>query len=521
MSTTTELEIVPKHPGLQAAITPDKPAIIMGGTGAVVTFAEFEARSNQIAHLLRQQGLKPGDGVVIYMHNVPEYLQIVWGANRAGLRFTAISYHLNAEEAAYIINDCGAKVVFAEPQLAEHAVQLPGMSEKVTAFYSVGGEIDGYASFEDGIAGQPDTPAPNEQEGIDMLYSSGTTGRPKGIVKELSGEPLGIANKAAYVRSGIYNFDNETVYLNPAPLYHTAPLIYSMNIVRWGGTLVVMERFDAEQSLQLIEKHQVTHSQWVPTMFVRLLRLPEDVRAKYDHSSLKYAIHAAAPCPIPIKKQMMDWWGPIIYEYYGGTEGNGYVAITPEEWLEHPGSVGTPSMGILHIVGDDGVELPTGETGTIYFEGGPTFAYHGDEEKTASSRLPNGWSTLGDVGYMDKDGYLYLTDRKSYMIISGGVNIYPQEIENLLVTHPKVIDAAVFGVPNEEFGEEVKAVVQPLDPDYNEASLAEELTAFCRKNLSSVKCPRSFDFMMDLPRHENGKLFKRLLKDQYWKDARP
>jgi acyl-CoA synthetase (AMP-forming)/AMP-acid ligase II len=289
-----------------------------------------------------------------------------------------------------------------------------------------------------------------------------------------------------------------------------------------GATVVAMEHFDPEWYLQLIERYHITTTQVVPTMFVRLLKLDPEVRARFDVSSLRSVIHAAAPCPIPIKQQMIEWFGPVIHEYYAGTEGNGFVYCNSEMWLAHAGTVGTPINCVVHICGDDGAELLRGESGTVYFEGGATFEYHNDAEKTSSSRHSQGWSTLGDVGYLDDDNYLYLTDRKAFMIIAGGVNVYPQEAENVLVTHPKVIDVAVIGVPNDEFGEEVKAIVQPvtMPASGDEATaLAKELMTFCRSQLTDVKCPRSIDFREELPRHPTGKLYKRLLKDEYWKAA--
>jgi long-chain acyl-CoA synthetase len=279
-----------------------------------------------------------------------------------------------------------------------------------------------------------------------------------------------------------------------------------------------MEKFDAEQALALIERYRVTHSQWVPTMFVRLLRLPEDVKRKYDLSTHRCAVHAAAPCPIEIKRQMIEWWGPILYEYYAGSEGNGFAVINSEEWLAHPGSVGRAILGELRILDEDGRQCPPRVAGGIYFANGPKFEYHNDPAKTAGAYSTEGWSTLGDVGYVDEEGWLYLTDRKAYMIISGGVNIYPQEAENVLTAHPKVVDVAVFGVPNAEFGEEVKAVVQPVDMAQAGPPLAEELIAYCRERLADVKCPRSIDFDPELPRHPNGKLYKRILRDRYWRD---
>jgi len=306
------------------------------------------------------------------------------------------------------------------------------------------------------------------------------------------------------------------VYLSPAPLYHSAPLRFNMAVQRLGGTSIIMEHFDPEEFLALVERYQVTCTQVVPTMFIRMLKLPEEVRTNYDVTSLTSVVHAAAPCPVDVKRQMIEWWGPIIHEYYAGTEGNGFVYTGSAEWLTHPGTVGRAVLGTIHIVGDDGEDLPTGEPGTIYFEGGAEFEYHNDADKTASSRNERGWSTLGDVGYLDAERYLYLTDRKAFMIISGGVNIYPQEAENVLIGHPKVVDVAVFGVPNKDFGEEVKAVVQPTGMDEAGPELERELIGYCRERLADVKCPRTIDFRAELPRHPTGKLYKRLLKDEYW-----
>jgi acyl-CoA synthetase (AMP-forming)/AMP-acid ligase II len=381
-----------------------------------------------------------------------------------------------------------------------------------------GGRMDGYDSAEEALKTMPSTPVADETPGTDMLYSSGTTGRPKGVKRPLTGGPLvgGAPNPLSMLVKMLYGFDENTVYLSPAPLYHAAPLRYNLSVLGFGGTSIVMEHFDPEQALATLQKYRTTHSQWVPTMFVRMLKLPEEVRRKYDVSSMKVAIHAAAPCPIPVKRQMIEWWGPVIFEYYAGTEGNGFCAIRSDEWLAHPGSVGKALLGELHIVGEDGNECPVGESGTIYFANGPEFSYHNDPKKTAEARNEKGWSTLGDVGYVDKDGYLYLTDRKAFMIISGGVNIYPQEAENILINHPRVADVAVIGVPNEDFGEEVKAVVQPMNWSDATPALAEELVAYCRQHLSAIKCPRTVDFERELPRHPTGKLYKRLIRDRYW-----
>jgi acyl-CoA synthetase (AMP-forming)/AMP-acid ligase II len=382
----------------------------------------------------------------------------------------------------------------------------------------VGGTIDGYASYEDAAAAMPETPIVDETAGAAMLYSSGTTGRPKGVRQPLSGlridEPLPLLG----VVTMLYGITDRSTYLSPAPLYHAAPLHYSMIVQRIGGTVIVMEHFDAEAALQAIERYRATASQWVPTMFVRMLKLPDEVRLKYEVSSMKTAIHAAAPCPVEVKRKMIEWWGPVLFEYYAGTEGNGMCFVNSEDWLKRPGTVGKSLMSPVHICDDEGNELPVGEEGTIYFDSAAQFTYHNDPKKTAESRHPKfpTWSTLGDVGKLDEEGFLFLTDRKAFMIISGGVNIYPQEAENLIITHPKVADVAVIGVPNEDFGEEVKAVVQPLDWKDATPEFAAELIAWCRERLSPIKCPRTIDFERELPRHPTGKLYKRLIRDRYW-----
>jgi long-chain acyl-CoA synthetase len=440
----------------------------------------------------------------------------LWAAQRAGLYYTAISSRLTAQELTYIVTDCGAKLFITSKAMADAAFTARTAIPSEVKCYMMDGAVAGFESWEDAVAKHPATPIADETEGTPMLYSSGTTGKPKGVKHPLAGRSFGTPSGVTLLMAGLYNATPDTIYLSPAPLYHSAPLQFTMAVHRIGGTVVVMEHFDAQEALLLIDKYRVTHTQMVPTMFGRMLKLPEEVRRRHDLSSLKVVIHAAAPCPIAVKEQMIAWWGPMIYEYYAGTEGNGFVAINSQEWMGHKGSVGKPLLGAIHILGDDGHELATGEAGTIYFEGGAPFEYHNDAAKTASSRSRQGWSTLGDIGYLDADGFLYLTDRKADMIISGGVNIYPQEAENLLLTHPKVQDVAVFGVPNEDFGEEVKAVVQPFDMKLAGPDLAAELIAFCREHLSAIKCPRTIDFDPDLPRHPTGKLYKRLVKDRYW-----
>ena len=504
------------HPGLIAEKTPDKPAYIMAGSGRAVTYRELNEASNRGAHLFRSLGLKRGDGIAIFMENNVHYFQICWAAHRAGLYYTCISSYLTAEEVEYIVADCAARVFITSSAKQDVARELTAGMPGVETRYMVDSPIDGFQSYEDAVADMPTTPIADEAEGSDMLYSSGTTGRPKGIKIPLKEEPFGTPPTLLVLLKQLYGIGPDAIYLSPAPLYHAAPLRFNLGVQRLGGTCIVMERFDPEQALDLIQRYKATHSQWVPTMFVRFLKLPDAVRQKYDVSSMGMAIHAAAPCPVQVKEQMIDWWGPIITEYYAGTEGNGFCAISSPEWLAHKGSVGKAIIGVVHIMDEADNELPPGEPGIIHFADAPEFEYHNDPQKTAESRNARGWTTLGDVGYLDEEGYLYLTDRKAYMIISGGVNIYPQEVENLLVTHPKVLDVAVIGVPNEEFGEEVKAVVQPMEGVQGDEMLAEELIGFCREHLSRVKCPRSVDFEAELPRHPNGKLYKRLLKDRYW-----
>ncbi|MEO0982009.1 MAG: acyl-CoA synthetase [Pseudomonadota bacterium] len=506
------------HPHIHAKDKDDAPAIIMAGSGETTSFAELDRRSNQIAHALRGLGLKPGDAFAIFAENSARYFELAWAGQRAGLYFVCISSRLTAPEVEYIVKDSGSRLLVASSGLkavAEEVKALTGLE----AYWSIDGAIDGFEPLEDLRAALPETPIEDEMAGSDMLYSSGTTGRPKGIRPPLEhGAPIDDGGPFLMLIQALCRIQDGSIYLSPAPLYHAAPLRWCMAMTRIGVPLVIMEKFDPEAYLAAVERHKITHTQLVPTMFVRMLKLPEDVRAKYDVSSLECAIHAAAPCPVPVKEQMIEWWGPIIEEYYAGSEGNGMTWISSNDWLAHKGSVGRPIMGELHICDDDGNELPVGEAGAIYYGGTAPPNYHNDEAKTKGARHPDheDWSTLGDVGRVDEEGFLYLTDRKAFMIISGGVNIYPQEAENILITHPKVADCAVIGVPNEEFGEEVKAVVQPMDGVAPSEDLAEELIAHCQAHLSKIKCPRSVDFDPELPRHPTGKLYKRLIRDRYW-----
>ena len=504
------------HPYHHAQSQPDKIAYVMADSGETVTYRQLDERSNQFAHLLRAAGLQAGDHIALLLENHPRFFEICWGAQRAGIIYTAISTRLKLAEAAYIVNNCAARLMVASAAQTELAEALLPHMGGVAKKLMVDGTVDGYEPFEQALSQYPNTPIADQTAGADMLYSSGTTGYPKGVFVPPESTEIDASNSLVEICRGLYGMGPQTVYLSPAPLYHAAPMRFCMTAMRLGGTCVVMEHFEPQAYLALVEKYQVTHTQVVPTMFVRLLKLPAADRTRHDLSSLQFAIHAAAPCPVPIKEQMIDWWGPVIWEYYAGTEGNGMTMVRAQDWLTHKGTVGKAVIGKLRICDDDGNEMPVGETGTVYFADGKVFAYHDDPAKTAASTNAQGWTTLGDVGYVDAEGYLYLTDRKAYMIISGGVNIYPQEVENLLVTHPKVYDVAVLGVPNDDFGEEVKAVVQPADMAEAGPELAAELIAFCHAHLSSIKCPKSVDFEHELPRHPTGKLYKRLLKDRYW-----
>lgn len=503
------------HPITHAAARPDRPAIIMAGSGETVTYGEMDATANRFARLLRAKGVGCGDPFALLMENNALYLQLVWGSQRAGTMMVPIPNRLTAPEIAYILKDAGAKLVIASITFAGVIEALREECEGCEFLVlGAGGDEDLQAA----LAAQPAEPIPDQQLGLYMLYSSGTTGRPKGI-RPTPPPGAGVLTPNPLVALAIMGAgmpaDGDMIYLSPAPLYHAAPLGWCTTVHRLGGTIVVMEHFDPEAALAVIERYRVTDSQWVPTHFVRMLKLPEEVRARYDLSSLQRAIHAAAPCPAPVKQEMIDWWGPVIVEYYAGSEGIGMTLIKSEDWLAHPGSVGKAIYGTLHVCGPDGAEVAAGEDGLIYFENAILPSYHNDPEKTAEATHAAGWMTLGDIGHVDEDGYLYLTDRKSHMIISGGVNIYPQEIENLLVTHDKVLDAAVIGAPDPDLGEQVVAVVQPLDMAQAGERLEQELREFLAPQLSRVKMPRRFEFRAELPREANGKLYKRELRDEF------
>ncbi len=505
------------HPFHHATATPEKPAAILAETGEVMTYRQLEDGSNQFAQFLRARGLQSEAVIALMLDNCLDYYKLYWGAQRSGMRFVCISSRLTADETDYILTNSGAKLLVVSASLGAIAGALSTQIER----YTLGGALPGYPSLDEALAPMPVARIADERAGITMLYSSGTTGRPKGVRGPMPEDhAIDQMDPLTMVAQHLYKFNADSIYLSPAPLYHAAPIGWSTRLHKLGGTVILMKKFDAEGALSAIETYKTTCGQFVPTHFIRMLKLPAETRAQYDVSVMTCAIHAAAPCPIPVKEAMIKWWGPVIEEYYAGSEGNGMSFINSADWLAHKGSVGKAVLGTIHIMADDcETELPFRTEGTIYSEYDRTFEYHDDPEKTASTRNSKGWTTLGDVGWIDEERYLYLTDRKSFMIISGGVNIYPQEIENHLIGHPRVTDVAVIGGPHDEMGEEVIAVIQPVDMAEANDALREDLIAFAREKLSGFKIPRRIDFLAELPRHDTGKLYKRLLRDQYWGKA--
>ncbi|AOE86771.1 acyl-CoA synthetase [Pseudomonas sp. TCU-HL1] len=502
------------YPGAHAAHAPDKAAVIMAETGDTLTYGALDTYANRLGRLYQWLGLKPGDHVAYCLENRLECPVVQWGAHYAGLYYTFISTRLTGAEAAYIVADCEAQVLLVTAKTAPAILEAVRALPRPPQIYSLD-PVAGVKLFDDALSAFDGSPIRGAVEGSEMLYSSGTTGRPKGVKPALSGLPLGSTAVIAGLMQRGFGVGPDSVYFSPSPYYHAAPMKWGQGVTILGGTLVMAERFDAENSLKAIERHKVTHSQWVPTMFHRMLALPSEVRERYDLSSQKVAVHAGAPCAVPTKHEMIRWWGPILAEFYSCTETIGSTMVDSKSWLERPGTVGRAVLGELHIVSEDGKELPPGEDGLVYFANGPRFSYHKDEKKTREAYNEAGWATVGDIGHVDADGFLFLTDRKNNMIISGGVNVYPQETENVLITHPKVLDVAVIGTPHSDFGEEVRAVVQ-LEPGVEPSeALVEELIAFCRQQLSPIKCPRVIDFTDSLPREPNGKLLKRILRDEY------
>jgi long-chain acyl-CoA synthetase len=507
------------HPGIHSQTRPDHPAAVMAGSSEILTYRELDAQSNQLAHLFRDAGLDVGDHVAILMENQLAYFEVLWSALRSGLYLTTINRYLTAEEAAYILTDSETKALVTSAAMADTAAAAVAGIDGCNVRLVVGGKIDGFDDYDAALARHPATPLAEQPRGEVMAYSSGTTGRPKGIKRPLSGLSIDEPMPLMTLFEGLFGINADAVYLSTAPLYHAAPLGFCMQAQSAGATVVCMEHFDPVETLVAIEEHGVTHSQWVPTMFVRMLKVAAEIRDRCDLSSMRLAVHAAAPCPRAVKEQMLDWWGPIIHEYYGGTEGNGLTYVSPEDWLAHPGTVGQPLFGTIHICDAEGNELPAGDDGTIYFEQPVVpFEYHNDPEKTRAGQHPAHptWSTLGDIGYLDEDGYLFLTDRQAFMIISGGVNIYPQEIEDCLVMHEAVGDVAVIGVPDADMGESVKAIIQPAPGVEPSDELAATLVAYCRTHLAGYKVPRSVDFEAELPRLPTGKLYKQVLRARYW-----
>ncbi|MFF1735746.1 AMP-binding protein [Streptomyces sp. NPDC058247] len=499
-------ELARRHPG--------RPAVITAATGESLSYRALDEGSVRIARLLADRGLAFGDHVAIVFDNTPDCLVVAFACQRAGLYWTPVNHHLTADEAAYIVDDCGAKALLVSARLAPLAREISALADSADLLFAAGGAVEGFEELERAAAAYPAEPPRGEREGTYMFYSSGTTGRPKGILPALVGAPFGSGLTIDGLLSAMFGFAADTVYLSPAPLYHAAPIGWSMGTIRGGGTVVLMERFDAAQALAAIERYAVTHAQFVPTMLIRMLKLHDGTRESYDTSSLRTVVHAAAPCPVEVKRRVIEWLGPIVHEYYAGSEGGAFFTIGPEDWLAHPGSVGRATLGRPVILDDAGKELPIGEVGTVWFEGGPDFSYHNDPAKTAAVHDAQGRSTLGDLGRVDEDGYLYLVDRRTDLILSGGVNIYPQETENALVLHPAVVDAAVVGVPDPEMGRRVHAMIQAADGAAAGSALAAELVAHCRGRLAHYKCPRDvrdIEFVNELPRTPTGKLLRRLL----------
>ena len=507
------------YPGAYVATNPDKAAVIVAETGEAVTFAQLESNSIRIARVLHGLGLRRGDNLAVLATNNVQVFDIYWAAMRSGVYLTMVNWHLTAPEGAYIVEDCEAKVVIVDAALGELAETLSDLVPRQVTRLSFGGQLDGYDSLDQAADMESDIPLPDQPRGADMLYSSGTTGRPKGIKPALPNRRIqDPGDQMTTMNQSVWGVTEDDIYLSPAPLYHAAPLRTCASVQALGGTVVMMNRFDPEKALEYIERYRVTYSQWVPTMFVRMLKLPQETRDRYDISSLRLAVHAAAPCPVDVKRKMIDWWGTILDEYYSSTELNGMTIVHSDEWLRKPGTVGRSALGVLHVCGENGEDLPSGEVGTLYFERDELpFNYHNAPEKTQEAQHPAHptWTTTGDVGFMDEEGYLFLTDRKSFMIISGGVNIYPQEIENVLIEHSSVLDAAVIGLPDDEMGEIVMAVVEPVPEAEAGDALRDELLSHLRGQIAKYKLPRRLVFSTDLPRTPTGKLVKGKLRERY------
>lgn len=519
---------------------PEKTAVTLAATGEALSYKQLDARANQLARLLRRRGLSRGDHIALLMENHPRFFEVIAAASRIGLYYTPISAHLTAPEVAYIVDDSAARVVVTTAELLAVAAAAAPSCPGVEHWFAIGMEdpTAPFERYEEAVAAEVEAPLGDESLGMPMMYSSGTTGRPKGVLRPLPEVRPSESDDAVRFGRGLMKFRPGMKLLSVAPLYHAAPHAAVTAALQLGAEVIVMDRFDPEECLKLVDRHGITHIQMVPTMFVRLLKLPAAVRGYYHLSSLEAVVHSAAPCPIPVKEAMIEWLGPIVYEYYGATESYGFTRCTSEEWLSHKGTVGRAVLGEILILDDLGRVLPPGEVGNVWFVGGSSFRYftrpNGDERNatppschgrdieeaeeagSASVVVPPGAATVGDIGWVDDEGYLHLTDRKSFMIVSGGVNIYPREVEDVLAMHEAVADVAVVGVPDEDFGEQVKAVIM-LDPSFSpSASVEQELIGFCHQQLAGFKCPRSVDFVDVLPRLESGKLAKHVVREPYW-----
>ena len=507
--TTGFWNLAAEDPGRLAVVDPD---------GRQITYGELHAEANRLVHGLRALGLQAGDGVATVLPNSIEMLALYFAATQAGWYLTPINHHLVGPEIAYIVDDCEASALIVHEHFSEACLVAADTIGLATDRRFSVGDVPGFHPWADLTDGQPSTPPDHRAAGAAMHYTSGTTGKPKGVRRKLTGaDPDAAAAGGGFLLRLFGNQAHDgNVHLCGSPLYHTAVLAFATGSLHLGHPVVLMERWSPETMLELIERYQVTHSHMVPTQFHRLLALPEEARTRYDVSSLRSMVHAAAPCPVEIKHRMLDWWGPVVYEYYAATEGGGTV-VTPEQWLERPGTVGRPwPTSEIRILDDAVQDVPTGEIGTVYMKlGRADFEYFKDRGKTDANRAA-GFFTVGDIGYLDEGGYLFLCDRKSDMIISGGVNIYPAEIEGALLTHPEVADAAVFGIPHDDWGEEIKAVVEPAPGVEGGDALTERLLAHCAERLAKFKLPKSVDYTNEMPRDPNGKLYKRKLRDPYW-----
>ena len=493
---------------------PDRPALFSPHGNR--TFGELNAQANRLARALRARGLRTGDGVALLCSNRPEFAEVLYATVRSGLRLTPINWHLTQDEVAYIVGNCEARAFVADARYGSTAILPAGVAPRLEVRLAVGGAIRSFESYDEVVGKESPEDLADPVLGSRMLYTSGTTGRPKGVYhKVTSPSPL----LALLERTGRFR-PGEDLSLCTGPLYHAAPLVLNLRVpIAAGIGVCLMDRWDPEEALRLIERHGITHTHMVPTMFHRLLSLPDETRRRYDVSSLRFVLHGAAPCPVDVKRSMIEWFGPVVHEYYAATEGGG-TFITAEEWLEKPGSVGRPNPGsVIEIRGEAGRSLPAGEVGTIFFRAPEVgrFEYYKDPEKTGSAYRGD-FFTLGDLGYFDEDGYLFLSGRSAEVIISGGVNIYPAEIDAVLLRHPAVADVATVGVPDAEWGEQVKAVVQTRAGIEPSEELARELLDLCRAHLAHYKSPRSVDFVAELPRHDTGKIYRRKVRERYWAD---